>query len=1237
MPEFNIDFPAVGTSMDTTQPPAFVGQGGVPLLAGIDPSFEGVWRRLPGMHRVSQTMLSSRVDGTQAGLAIDDPVGIDFFKPVVVKYGSQPYEKRGFVLSVNNVLLFKYYDTKAAAWAYRVLVTDLDAQFGTRTEFDVTVNGRYLYVSRSGLSVTNFDPTKTPLVLWWEPEGWRHFGGGAADLIPEDFTILTACYFQGELYIGGSFTEIAGRTCRHIAKFNGQYFEEVAGGLDDVVRALYTPDNETLYIGGDFIDADEDGLFGGPVTLTRVAIFNGRDYHALGAGANGSVYAFAHCTVASALTMVIGGDFTSLGGTASNRIILQTISSGAFTAVTTGCNGVVRSIYPLSVTGDEVWVGGAFSSAGGVANTPMIAKLDCGAGTFTAVGRGVTAGTGVFAVYYLGTDLYIGGTFTQVTNGAGANTAVNNIARWNGSAWSSMNSGITIASGTPTVRAISSQLQFDGSEYIVAGGSFDRVNGSSTTGVGALAVYNGTVWAELGGGVNPRPTVTAGRVDHIERRDELGQIGTIIVAGQFKTVDSGDDEMTAWNIATYVAESEVEAAVGARHWKEWEGIFLNPLTAITPGASAPAAFKQNSDYAVMLTLADPPRGFQTPPSNPVAFHVSTDNDNIRRITFTVPEGLRLTSLPTKLRVWRSIGIETDTALPVGDPLNGPFYLEAEVDYEPSTGLPGIVECGLLSDAALVAQTPYNPLSQFPGAHGDSPAIGVSKGVLFSLSSSFNPNSEGQGIETYWDIRWSPPYQNTPEYTTANGFFRTRAGDNDLPRFIEVGDFLLFCTPRRIVRLHVQSDFVVPIEGQTGIGVVNREAMAAVGNELWFVSSGGEFLKMNAGTMTIEPLFEITRLLQTRWKYALRDSRMLVAYDAASKILVVGPRQDSSDKNIPTEFLAIHVPSRRPVWVGDVYHKWMISGVDPETGEDTLFFVSHTGVFTSPDWKMKGPWVGHGTWGDNHFYTTGGITGTSVAAHAGAFTSLGGGNYQLDAPATVNLDRTDHSPAGIFSMCVPCRVYLSRQSPRDSTKREIFAVGTVYAQTDQYLMDIAFTGGYNRILYGVDITDATEMTDLRIHFAPVTVMVVLPVPRDPNAPSLIDSVVVDSLGLQFGDFGFGSVTTPVALEDFLQYGTYVLDDAGWWFDKTADAYQGLPFPAQFVSTADSTDENVRQLRGDSIIPAHNPDNCWMANGGAKGHNVFPMFLSVSTNFGFELLAASFGVIIDKATYGISSPS
>ena len=84
----------------------------------------------------------------------------------------------------------------------------------------------------------------------------------------------------------------------------------------------------------------------------------------------------------------------------------------------------------------------------------------------------------------------MGGNFT-----AAGSVAANNIAKWNGSSWSALGSGVTGATGGPAVQA----LACDSAGSLYAGGCFTTAGGVTAN---YIAKWNGSAWSALGSGMS---------------------------------------------------------------------------------------------------------------------------------------------------------------------------------------------------------------------------------------------------------------------------------------------------------------------------------------------------------------------------------------------------------------------------------------------------------------------------------------------------------------------------------------------------------------------------------------------------------------------------------------------------------------------------------------------------------------------------------------------------------------
>jgi len=139
-------------------------------------------------------------------------------------------------------------------------------------------------------------------------------------------------------------------------------------------------------------------------------------------------------------------------------------------------------VYALAFQGDNVYAGGLFTSAGGVAAT-NIARWD---GTnWLALGRSVTGSSGLVKTLATdGTNLYVGGSFTNA-----GGIMVSCIARWDGASWTSLGSGLAqlAIGGTGPIAGTGAALVFNGND-LYAGGMFVTAGGKVSSGI---ARWNG--------------------------------------------------------------------------------------------------------------------------------------------------------------------------------------------------------------------------------------------------------------------------------------------------------------------------------------------------------------------------------------------------------------------------------------------------------------------------------------------------------------------------------------------------------------------------------------------------------------------------------------------------------------------------------------------------------------------------------------------------------------------------
>ena len=140
------------------------------------------------------------------------------------------------------------------------------------------------------------------------------------------------------------------------------------------------------------------------------------------------------------------------------------------------------AVNEICVSGSDVYVGGSFTDAGGNADADYVARWN---GTsWNVLGTGLNSY--VTAIAVSGSDVYVGGSFTD----AGGNANADRIARWDGASWNALGTGLN---------NYVSAIAVSGSDVYV-GGPFTDAGGNANADY--VARWDGTSWNALGTGLN---------------------------------------------------------------------------------------------------------------------------------------------------------------------------------------------------------------------------------------------------------------------------------------------------------------------------------------------------------------------------------------------------------------------------------------------------------------------------------------------------------------------------------------------------------------------------------------------------------------------------------------------------------------------------------------------------------------------------------------------------------------
>ncbi len=243
-----------------------------------------------------------------------------------------------------------------------------------------------------------------------------------------------------------------------------------------------------------------------------------------------------------AVTVIAGYTQGGVTQTASYPVaIVYPRGWGQWTALGSGIS--VSPTVPLAALAvgpdGSLYAGGTFDASESI--SANIARWDPGTSTWSALGSGVSISNSsnpyLPAVLALAVgkngNIYAAGSFDTA-----GNTSANNVAMWdpNTGAWSALGNGITLGSGYAVVSA----LAVDANGNLYAAGNFDTAGTASANNV---AVWNGSTWSALGGGITLSGSGQSGASVSALAVDANGNV---YAGGAFDTAGTASANNVAW-------------------------------------------------------------------------------------------------------------------------------------------------------------------------------------------------------------------------------------------------------------------------------------------------------------------------------------------------------------------------------------------------------------------------------------------------------------------------------------------------------------------------------------------------------------------------------------------------------------------------------------------------------------------------------------------------------------------
>lgn len=459
-----------------------------------------------------------------------------------------------------------------------------------------------------GGEFTHMASLRVNRIAKWNGSAWSALGYGFNNPVH-----ALAVDSANNVYAGGEFDKIcdnascsSGTDAKSIAVWNGSAWSNLGGGpYAPPVYALAVDSADDVYVGGQFFDICTALDCSTTITVNNVAKWDGAAWSALNFGVFGEVRALA----VDGTNLYAGGAFTQTcadvdcnTGTTVNRIALW--NGSAWSALSFGLDGDVRALAVDST--HALYVGGEFAKYCTNDNTcatgtdvNKLAKWD---GTnWNGVSFGVNGSVWALSVD-ASDDLFVGGYFDGLCNDAACSspTSANNIAKWDGASWDTLDDGLRGGGGSGDVRALARN-----SGNIVAGGAFYT---AGTVGVNGIALWNGMDWSALGTGNGLNSTVLALAFDS---NGNLYAGGSFIVAGTTTVNRVAKWNGTSWSALGYglnewvyalAVDSNDDVYAGGSFWSICNNVDCTNLTDASYIAKWDGATWSDLDYGLTNTV-----------------------------------------------------------------------------------------------------------------------------------------------------------------------------------------------------------------------------------------------------------------------------------------------------------------------------------------------------------------------------------------------------------------------------------------------------------------------------------------------------------------------------------------------------------------------------------------------------------------------------------------------------------
>ena len=332
----------------------------------------------------------------------------------------------------------------------------------------------------------------------WDGSGWSSPGNTGQVRYPLSTVYSLTIDRYGFLYAGGQFLQLEGVTASNIARWDGVNWNALGDGVSDslyndaAVYALASDNRGNVYAGGRFDTA-------GGISASNLAKWNGETWSEVGGGIQFGVTVKAVVTsiIADGATLYVGGNFNAAGGNPMGSIARWNGSSWDNMQGGVWQDKISQAfISIIAIDRDgRIFTIGSFSLAGGICASGIAVWDD---GNWSSLGVDTSVDGSITAMIPDRHGGYYAGGFFTCAGGQ----VVNHIVHWDGITWSGLGSGLSNGNDPVLITA----LALDQNESLYATGVFSSAGDISTQ---IIARWDGEEWHDMGEGLIGYPQAIA--------------------------------------------------------------------------------------------------------------------------------------------------------------------------------------------------------------------------------------------------------------------------------------------------------------------------------------------------------------------------------------------------------------------------------------------------------------------------------------------------------------------------------------------------------------------------------------------------------------------------------------------------------------------------------------------------------------------------------------------------------